>query len=362
MNHAAVSPMSSRVKAAVDAYLSRCAVEEIDTFFSTLPTAARLKENLGKMINAAPERLAFCGNTSDGLNVLASGLEWRAGDRIILNDSEFPANVVPFINLRRLGVEIDFIATGTGEITADRIARLIGPRTKVVSVSFVQFLSGYRADMKSIGELCRKHGVLFCVDAIQGLGVSPLDVSEMKIDFLSCGGPKWLMGMLGLGFIYVTEELQARIRQAYAGWMSNKNFFGDFFNYRTDFDDTARRYENGTQNLAGIVALCESTGTLLEVGIEKIQAHIFQLTDSVIDAIDGAGFELVTSREHAKRAGIVTFKCANAQQLFDALRKENIIVSIREGMIRISPHFYNSPAEVEALRSVFGQHRKTAAA
>jgi len=362
MNHAAVSPLSSRVKAAVEAYLQRCAVDEIDTYTGVLPTAAKTRANLGAMIGAPADRIAFAGNTSDGLNVLASGLDWHPGDRIILNDFEFPSNVVPFINLKRLGVEIDFIRTKYGEVNAEQIDTLITPRTRLVSLSFVQFLSGFRADLKAIGEVCRRHGIVFCVDAIQGLGASPLDVRSSNIQFLSCGAPKWLMGMMGLGFVYVSEALQEQIRQAYAGWTSNRNFFGDFLTYRIDFDETARRYENGTQNYTGIVALSESTTTLLHVGIENIQTHLHRLTDLLIGYADEAGFEVVTPRDLSRRAGIVSFKCPNAAQLFDSLAKENIVVSIREGLIRVSPHFYNSPGEAEAIRSVLLAHRKTAAA
>jgi len=361
MNHAAVSPLSHRVREALDEHLRRCEVEEIDTFFSTLPVAARTKVNLGKLIGSAPDRIAFVGNTSDGLSLLASGLQWHAGDRILLNDSEFPSNVVPFINLKRLGVEIDIMKTNQGEITPAQIEGLITPRTRLLSLSFVQFLSGFRADLASIGGVCRRHGVTFCVDAIQGLGASPLDVGTMKIDFLACGGPKWLMGLLGLGFIYVSETLQNQIHQAYAGWKSNRNYFGDFLNYRIDFDEAARRYENGTLNLAGIVALCESTTTLLEVGIEKIQAHLFDLTDMLIAAADDVGFDLLTSRDRRYRAGIVTFRCSNAEQLFNSLKQKNIIVSLREGMIRVSPHFYNSRDEVETLHAFLLHHSKTVA-
>lgn len=362
MNHAAVSPLSGRVREALDEYLRRCEVEEIDTFFSTLPVAARTKVNLGKLIGSTPDRIAFVGNTSDGLSLLASGLRWHVGDRLILNDSEFPSNIVPFINLKRLGVEIDFIKTSWGEITLEQIEELITPRTRLLSLSFVQFLSGFRADLFSIGEICRRHGVLFCVDAIQGLGASPLNVETMKIDFLACGGPKWLMGLLGLGFIYVSEALQNQIHQAYAGWMSNRNYFGDFFKYRIDFDETARRYENGTLNLAGIVALCESTTALLEVGIENIQAHLFELTDMLIAAADDVGFELVTSRDRRNRAGIISFKCAGAEQLFNSFKQKNIIVSLREGVIRVSPHFYNSPDEVKTLHAFLLDHSKSVAA
>jgi len=358
MNHAAVSPLSSRASDAVQNYLRRCQEDEIDTFFSTLPVAAKTKTNLGRLIGAPPERIAFSGNTSDGLALLASGLSWKTGDRIILNDSEFPANVVPFLNLKRLGVEIDFIETHQGEITPDQIEKLITPRTKLVSLSFVQFLSGFRADLEAVGRLCKMHGIIFCVDAIQGLGAFPINVARMKIDFLACGGPKWLMGLLGLGFIYVSDEMQERIHQSYAGWMSNKDYFGEFFNYRTDFDPTARRYENGTQNLVGIVALSESTTTLLEVGIEHIGAHLFELTDKIIAAADDAGFDIITPRDRNKRAGIVTFKCANGEELFSSLKKENFIVSLREGFIRVSPHFYNSLHEVETLHGLLLRNKK----
>ena len=362
MNHAAVSPLSSKVKAAVDAYVERCAVDEIDTYLGVLPAAANARANLAAMIGATPDRIAFAGNTSDGLNVLAAGLDWHPGDRIILNDFEFPSNVLPFINLRRLGVEIDFIKTEYGEVTPEQVSSLVTPRTRLVSLSFVQFLSGFRADLDAIGEVCQQRRIIFCVDAIQGLGASPLDVRSSNIQFLSCGAPKWLMGMMGLGFIYVSEALQERIHQAYAGWTSNRNFFGDFLKYRTDFDETARRYENGTQNYTGIVALNESTATLLHVGVDNIRDHLRGLTELLIGSVDEAGFELITPRDKSRRAGIVSFKCPDAPQLFESLGREKITVSLREGLIRISPHFYNSPDEAEAVRSVLLAHRKTAAA
>jgi len=359
MNHAAVSPVSVRVRRAVDAYLDRCEHEEIDSFFGTLPVAARLKANLGKLVGSTPDRIAFAPNTSEGLSLLAAGIQWRTGDRILLNDCEFPSNVVPFLNLRRLGVEVDFIKSVDGGITPDQVEALFTPRTRLLSLSFVQFLSGYRADLAGIGEVCRRHGVIFSVDAIQGLGAFSLDVQEMKIDFVSCGGPKWLMGLLGLGFIYVSEALQNQIRQAHAGWMSNRHYFDDFFRYRVDFDETARRYENGTMNLAGIVALCESTTTLLEVGIDNIQNHLFDITDTLVSAVDECGFELLSPRRRERRSGIVSFRCGDGPGLFEELKRNHTIVSLREGMIRISPHFYNSPEEAKALGACLLDYRKS---
>ncbi len=351
MNHAAISPLSSRVNAAVQKYLEARTTGDIDVYLSMLPTVAQLKQNIGTLINAAPERIGFVLNTSEGLSVLASGLEWKSGDRILLNDSEFPSNVVPFLNLKHHGVEIDFIKSELGVITPETIEQHLTPKTKLVSMSFVQFLSGFRADLAAIGELCRKRGIIFSVDGIQGLGVSPLDVQKMKIDFLSSGGNKWLMGLMGLAFIYVSEELQSRIHQAHMGWTSNKNFFSDFFKYRVDLDDTARRFENGTQNYIAITALDASLGTLLEVGIENIQLHIAEITDKIIAVADETGYGLITPRGRNERAGIVTLRCTNADRLFTFLKERSITVSVREGMIRVSPHFYNSLEDTAAFHS-----------
>lgn len=346
LNHAAISPLSSRVNAAINVHLLNRTAGDIDLFPSIGGSCDHTKQNLATLINTALDRIGFVPNTTEGLNILASGIDWKSGDRIMLNDIEFPANVVPFLNLKRLGVEIDFVKNQNEEILVEDIEAMITPRTKLLSISFVQFLSGFKANVTAIGELCKRHNIIFCVDAIQGLGASPLDVKKAQIDFLSNGGHKWLMGLMGLGFVFITEELQSRIHQRHAGWMSNKNFFGNFFTYRIDFDDTARRYENGIQNYLAIIALGESTSTLLEVGIDHIQSHLHSLTDDIVDFADAEGIEIVTPRMQAQRAGIVTIKLEGAEQIFQKLTEKNIIVSLREGMLRIAPHFYNSHEEI----------------
>ncbi len=349
LNHAAISPLNSRTKTAVDQYLTNRSEGTIDDFPQIVQISQNTKEQIGKLINASPKRIGFVNNTSDGLNILANGIEWKSGDRILLNDSEFPANVVPFLNLKRLGVEIDFVKTQSGEILLADIESAITSRTKILSISFVQFLSGFKSDLKSIGELCKQKNIIFCVDAIQGVGSTPIDVKESQIDFLSCGGHKWLLAMMGLGFIYLTEELQSRLNQQFAGWTSNKHYFSNLFDYRLDFDDTARRYENGAQNNAGIAALGESAALLNEVGITNIHSHLLSLTDNVIEFADEEGIEILTPREHSKRTGIVALKFSNAEKIFESLNKQNIIVALREGKIRISPHFYNSEDDIKMV-------------
>jgi selenocysteine lyase/cysteine desulfurase len=327
-------------------------IGDIDVYMAAQQTVLRTKKNLGALVNASPDRIGFVGNTSEGINILANGLDWKTGDRIILNDIEFPTNVVPFLNCRRHGVEIDFVKNTRGEILVEDIERAITPRTRLLSISFVQFLSGFRADLNAIGALCKKHGIIFCVDSIQGLGVSPLDIAEAQIDFLSNGGNKWLMGMMGAGFIFITDELQTRLRQCHIGWTSNRDFFGDFFNYRIDPDETARRYENGTQNYCGITALEASTSTLLEVGIDNIARHVGGLTDAVIGMCDELGFDIITPRASARRAGIVSFTCPNAERAVELLNGNKVIIAVREGMIRVAPHFYNTIEEIGVLKSV----------
>lgn len=352
LNHAAISPLSSRVTRVINNYVSNRTVDHIDVFPDVLKSIHHTKSNLAVLIHSTPDRIAFVTNTSEGLNILATGLKWKTGDRILLNDIEFPANVVPFLNLKRHGVELDFVRSKNGEILVEDIEAMITPNTKLLSISFVQFFSGFKADLVAIGELCKRHGIIFCVDSIQGIGASPLDVQKAQIDFLSNGGHKWLMGLMGLGFIYLTKELQDRIQQACVGWTSNKDYFSNFFRYRIDLEESARRFEIGAQDFLAVAALGESTSILLEVGIENIEQHLLAITDRIIAFADEHNFEVLTPREHFKRAGIVTLKHARAKEIFEELNENRIGISLREGMLRIAPHFYNSDEDMNALFSI----------
>lgn len=349
LNHAAISPLNSRTKEAMEQYLLNRSEGSIDDFPEIVQISIDTKKGIGAIINAPHKRIGFVNNTSDGLSILANGIEWHSGDRILLNDIEFPSNVVPFLNLQRYGVEIDFVKSTNGEIRLEDLQAAITPRTKLLSISFVQFFSGFVSDLTAIGTLCKEKKIIFCVDAIQGVGSTPIDVLNSQIDFLSCGGHKWLLSMMGLGFVYVTEELQGRIKQQSAGWTSNKHYFSNLFDYRLDFDDSARRYENGAQNHAAIVALGASAGLLKEIGISKIHHHLLSLTDRVIAFADNEGVEVITPREHTIRSGIVTLKIPNAEMVFQSLNNSELIVSLREGSIRISPHFYNTMSEIETF-------------
>jgi len=341
-NHASTSPLSTPVVAAMQEYIREKSIGDLENIEHVFKQIVELKTRIGFFLNCSKGRIALLDNTSNGLNILANGLSWNQGDRILIPDVEFPANVNPFLNLKRHGVEVDFLRTVGGAVRAEDVERALTPRTRLFTLSHVQFLHGFRADLKTIGQLCRNKNVVFCVDAIQSAGVVPIDVEEMKIDFLASGGQKWLMSPEGIAFVYVSDECQSHIQQAYVGWMGIKDFFNDFFRYRMELERSARRYEIGTPNIAGIAGFNASLGLLLEVGIKKIESHLSDLTHLITERVVASGFELVSPRGGDQRAGIVTFRPPEAHQMYTRLRSQQIIVSLRENAIRFSPHFYNS--------------------
>lgn len=349
LNHAATGPLSTRVVAAVDRYIRERSETDIDNYALFQPTLVETREFAARLVNATADRIAFFDNTTNALNLLAAGLDWKTGDRVILNDIEFPANVYPFLNLKRLGVEVDFVHNRDGKILVEDIQAMIMPRTRLISISHVQFLSGYRADLKTLGSICRKAGIIFCVDAIQSAGVVGIDVEAMDIDVLAAGGQKWLMAPQGISFAFVSAETQDRISQSYLGWTSIRNFFGEFTKYRLDLDDSARRYENGTLNYVGITSLHESIGMLLEVGIENIEEHILDLSDRLIEELRHLGMKAYVEGGRSNRAGIISFAVPDAPALAARLAESKIEVAVRQGLVRVSPHFYNTEEEIMAV-------------
>lgn len=367
LNHASTSPLSIRILDSIQKYLTEKSVGDLEPLEEVLRTIVATKDLLGKLINCSRDRIALLDNTSNGLNVLANGLKWKAGDRILIPDIEFPTNVHPFLNLKRHGVEIDFLKSRNGVISPkdaprrEDIENAITSKTKLLSISHVQFFHGFKADLPAIGDICRRRGVLLSVDAIQSAGVVPIDVEEMKIDFLASGGQKWLIAPEGIAFIYVSERCQELIQQSYVGWMNFKNFFSDFLSYDRELEDSARRYENGTPNVVGLFGLPRSAsfrglhaslGMLLEVGISNIESHMRDLTLFLTSDLVNKNIRLVSPIEQDDRAGIVTCFPEHSSEVYNTLRRENIYVSLRENAIRFSPHFYCTQEEIERTLSV----------
>lgn len=346
-NHAALGPISTLVKQSLDKYILQRSETLIENYIETLPQVNEAKKRIARMLNVEKSRIAWIDNVSNALSLVASGISWKRGDQIILNDLEFPSNVYPFLNLKNEGVEILFAKSNNGKVGLEQIETLVTNNTKLISISMVQFLTGYRADLKSIGEFCKEKGIIFCVDGIQGAGVVQINPEENNIDFFTGGSQKWLMGLQGSSYFYISQQLQDRILQKYVGWTSTKDAW-NLLNYDLTLLDTADRYQNGTNSRIGLIAIDASLKLFEEIGYDIIEQSVLNNTEHLINLLSEAGFNVIlkdTSREN--RAGIVTFKHDKAELFVNKLKEENVICSVREGMIRLSPHFYNNKEDLE---------------
>jgi len=356
MNHASISPLSTRVVDAMTKYLQAHSNGTLVSYEDELKIESDCRSAVQSIIHAeSKDRIALTGNTSDAINIVASGLPWQRGDRIILNDMEFPANVYPYYHLQELGVIVDIIKCPDGRITPEMIGKAITPKTRVVALSAVQFLSGFRADMAAIGTLCRDRNIWFIVDGIQAVGAVQLHVQKMKIDGLAAGAQKWQMSVQGTGFLYVNEALQDAIHPQFVGWLGVQDAW-NFYNYGQPLATTAKRYEGGTVNHLGFCGMAASLSLLLEQGGDAVERHILELTRMLSEGLQKIdGVKLVSPIADHERAGIVTIELrpgAVAKNVFKRLLVRNIVISLREGKLRYSPHFYNSPEDVEKVVDV----------
>ncbi len=358
LNHAAISPLSTRVTDRLEWLIDDRMIGNVDSFQEADQIRNDLRTLIARMINAAPEQIAFIGNTSEGFNHLVHGLQWQQGDEILIPDCEFPSNVYPFKNLEHKGVVVKLIPSDEGKISLQTIKSMITPKTRLLSISYVEFMSGFRNDLKAIGELCRQHGILFSVDGIQGIGALPIDVQEFKIDFISNGGHKWLMGPMGAGFMYFSKSLFRQLRPVFTGWLAVNNAW-DFLDYKLDFLPDARRYEYGTANFMGIVGLSESVALLMEVGLERIEKKLLKLGEILVSGLEAVGIGLVNSKDKKHWAGIYSFKVQKPEQLLEYLKENQVVCSVRNGLLRISPHFYNTPEEIHHVVDLIRQFYTT---
>jgi len=348
-NHASTGPMSLRVKESLNELLYLNSEGKIDDYKELLKRADVSKQLLGKLLNTTADRIAFTSNTSSGLNILAQGIRWKKGDRIILGDVEFPANVYPFINLKDIGVEIDFVKSENGIITAEDLIHAITPKTKLISVSYVQFLSGYRIDLEILGNTCKEKEIILSLDATQGLGALTLDIQKCKIDFISCGTQKWMLGLQGMAYIYISEELQSKLKTASVGWLSVENAW-DLIDYDFTLKKTANRYQPGTLNTFGIYAINASLKMFDEFGYNNIENQVLSNSKYFIEQLADTGFTPLLKNFSKKNiSGIICFRSEDAENIFNYLQSKNIVTALREEIVRLSPHFYNTKDEIDKV-------------
>ncbi len=300
------------------------------------------------LLGAQPDEIAFLKNTTDGLLAVANGIRWQPGDNVVVAEGEFPANVYPWLNLRERGVEVRWVPERAGRLRVGDFADAIGANTRALAVSSVEFLSGFRNDRPALGRLCRERGVLFVVDAIQSLGVFPLEVSALGIDCLAADGHKWLLGPEGCALFFCSRRALNQLQVAGLGWAGVASAY-NFLSYDTTLYPDARRFETGTHNTAGIAGLKASIDFLLEVGIPAISTRVLELAEYLGAGLERKGFDLLSSRAASETSGIVTCSSPRhrSQELYQALRSGGVISSLRGGYLRLSPHFYNTIDELE---------------
>lgn len=348
-NHSGVSPLPASVARALDNFV-RTSAENAYLDDNRYGDAANARKLAARIINAESDEIAFIKNTSEGLAFVANGLDWRAGDEIVSTNVEYPANVYPWMDLeKRCGVRHIMVPEKNGRFDRDDIFRAVTPKTRMITVSHVEYASGFRFDLAPIGAFCRERKILFCVDAIQSIGAFELDVRAAEIDYLSTGGHKWLMSLEGLGFFFCRKSLLDSLRPE-IGSMN----VADALNY-SKFDLTlkpnAQRFECGGQNSAGSIALNAALKLALSVGIPAISARIQALTERLCEGLRRRGYNVFSSRAPGEDSGIVSFSSAthDHKKIVKDLMDQKIVVVIREGRLRAAPHYYNTFEQIDRL-------------
>jgi cysteine desulfurase/selenocysteine lyase len=349
-DHAAVAPLTGRAQRALVAWAADVAQNGDVNERGWVQRIENVRALAGRLLNADPLDIAFVKNTSEGIGIVAEGFPWREGDNMVTAAEEYPANIYPWLNLARRGVEVRMVPSQGSRVVLDDIRRAMDARTRLVSLSFVEYASGYRNDLDALGALCRERGVYFFVDAIQGLGVFPLDVQATPVDFLAADGHKWLLGPEGAGIFWLRRDLVDMLQPVGIGWNSVIHA-RDFSRIDFRLKPNAGRWESGSLNVAGITALGASLELLLEIGIPVIRDRVLELTDYLCARAGAAGVTVFSSRHEREKSAIVSLIPARGEvrALVKQCRAKGIVINQRGGRLRVSPHGYNTTEELDRL-------------
>ncbi|MCS7061022.1 MAG: aminotransferase class V-fold PLP-dependent enzyme [Anaerolineae bacterium] len=356
LNTCAIGPWPDATRHAV-AHVADMLAEpnRLSREFWAILSAAR--ENIARLINAAPDEIAFMPNTAEGMNVIAHALPLQAGDNVLMCDQEYPAVVYPFMNLARLrGIEARIVPHDGGGLTLDLLERHADARTRAVAVSSVEFVSGFSNDLKAIGAWCKARGAWLIVDGIQSLGAAPLDVKAAQIDALASGGHKWMLGPMGAGFLYVNRERLNELAPPFAGALSVIDA-ENYLDYNLTFQPDARRFELGVPNAIGLAGLSASISVLLSLDIAAIHEWTLYLSDALLYELERLGYHPFVPRDCGHRSAIVSFTTsdpAGVAQASQRLSAAGIVHSIRSGYVRFGIHGFNNEEDIRAAITALG--------
>jgi len=352
LDHSAVAPLHNESKKVLDEYINYIMKFGIKDYSIWADKIEDIRAKFARFIGADASEIAFIKNTSSGLSILANGIKYNEGDNVIIPDIEFPSNVYPWMNLERHGVETRFLKTKNGTVNINDLEKLIDSKTRVVSVSWVEFSSGFRNDLATISRICREKSELygrkiyFCVDVIQGMGALKLDLKDIEIDFLAADGHKWFLSLEGAGILYCNKKIIKDVHPAYVGWKSVKDPL-NFSNIHFELQESAAKFEEGSMNVAGILSMDASLDLFNRYGIENIEKRVLELTGYAADLLLKKNIEVTSNLEKQHRSGILTFKTKDIDKDYLKLLENKVQLSKRGDVLRISPHFYNTKEEIE---------------
>jgi cysteine desulfurase/selenocysteine lyase len=350
LDHASMGPLSRPVIEAQRAFLDVHAELGSEAGPRFRQAREQLRGSMAAFIGADPDEIALTKNTPEGLCIVAGGLGWRAGDSVVTTDLEFPANMYPWLNLREKGVEVRIVPSVGGRLPTEHLIEAVDASTRLLAISFVQFSTGFRCDLAALAEFCRPRGVYLVTDAIQAAGALPIDVRELGVDFLACASHKWLLGPFAMGWFYCRKELLDRLTPVEVGQASVVER-DSYLDYGLEFHPNAARFECGVVNLEGVSGLQASLDLMSSIGRETIYERIMALNDMLVEGLAARGYQVVSSQCEQERSGIVSFRNErhDSAMVRERLHQADVIVSLREGMVRASPHFYNNADDGERL-------------
>ncbi len=351
LNNASFGPLPrSSAAAAADAIDLISTSDLGDMVGLVVERAESVRKLAATLLHCSADDIALLHSTSEGVNLVAQGLTWKSGDEVVTYELEHPNAVYPLVNLQSQGVVVKYARDRGNRFEAGDIEDLITPRTRVVCLSLVNFANGFRAPIEEIGKLCEARGIWLVVDGIQAVGALEVDVGRLGVDVLSCHTYKWLLSGLGIAIVYCSPRAREALRVAQPGWFGRPNpadlaRLGDF---DLQFTDTARRFEASEPNLPGLYALERSLHTILRLGSAAIESRIRELVAALSDGLAERGYRIVSSRLPSERSNVVSFDSPTLaiEAIAAALKQAAVAVSLRQGSIRLSPHFYNDSTDI----------------
>lgn len=355
LNHAAVGPWPQVTADAVKAFAEENLQYGSKYYLNWMEAEKTLRKNCAQLINASSEdEIALVKNTSEGLSFVAYGLPWEQGDNVVGIQQEFPSNRFVWDSLASKGVEFRKLNMDDLADPEQALFDLCDCRTRLISISAVQYLNGYRMDLEKIGRFCKDRDILFCVDAIQQIGALPFDVRAINADFAIADGHKWMLSVEGLGLFYVRKEVMDKLEILQYGWHM-ADHLADYTAKTFEPAVSAKRFECGSPNMLGIHAMNASLKLLLDLGMNDIGARVINNSQFLIEQLGSIkGIEILTESSERRLSGIVTFRSDRLtnDDLYHYLSEKQVLCAPRGGGIRLSPHFYTPREQLEQLVSI----------